>query len=92
MKVLEGKDTIVYFWFRVSMLVLVCGGVVKTRNARISRNMPEYYGISRHFPEYTGTSQYFPMVAMRLFINIIFGRLTTYFITKVMDISHFDGK
>jgi hypothetical protein len=56
----------------------------------ISRNMPEYYGISRHFPEYTGTSQYFPMVAMRLFINI--GRLTTFFITKVMDISHFDGK
>jgi hypothetical protein len=52
-------------------------GVVKTRNAGISRNMTEYGGISRNmpeyhgiFPEYTGTSQYFPMVAMRLFINM----------------------
>jgi hypothetical protein len=53
--------------------------------------MPEYHGIWRNnteyhdnFPEYTGTSQYFPMVAIQL--------LTTYFITKVMDLSHFDGK
>jgi hypothetical protein len=45
-------------------------GVVKTRNAGISRNMAEYHGIWRNnteyhniFPEYTGTSQYFPMVA-----------------------------
>jgi hypothetical protein len=52
-------------------------GVLKTRNAGISRNMPEYHGIWRNiteyhdiFPEYTGTSQYFPMVAMRLFINM----------------------
>jgi hypothetical protein len=42
-------------------------GVVKARNAGISRNMAEYHDI---FPEYTGTSRYFPMVATRLFINI----------------------
>jgi hypothetical protein len=52
-------------------------GVVKTRNAGISRNSAEYGGICRNMaeyhdilPEYTGTSQYFPMVAMRLFINM----------------------
>jgi hypothetical protein len=62
----------------------------------ISRNMPEYHGIWRNmpehndiFPEYTGTSRYFPILAMLLFIH---GRLTTYFITKVMDLSHFDSK
>ena len=29
-------------------------GVVKTRNAGISRNMEEYAGISRNMPEYHG--------------------------------------
>ena len=29
-------------------------GVVKTRNAGISRNMAEYAGISRNMPEYHG--------------------------------------
>jgi hypothetical protein len=67
-----------------------------TEYGGISRNIPEYHGIwwnntEYHdiFPEYTGTPQYFPMVAMQLNKH---GRLTTYFITKVMDLSHFDGK
>jgi hypothetical protein len=80
---------------------------VKTRNAGIWRNITEYGGISRNMPEYhgiwrsiteyhdilleyTGTSQYFPIVA-----NVTVykhERLTTYFITKVMYLSHFDGK
>jgi hypothetical protein len=81
---------------------------VKTRNAGIwrniteyagiSRNMPEYHGISRHFPGIyrnitifsDGTSQYFPMVANATVYK--HERLTTYFITKVMYLSHFDGK
>ena len=83
------------------------GGVVKTRNAGISRNITENGGISRNMPEssrnmgeYYGISRYFP----RIYRNItIFsdgshatvykhGRLATYFITKVMDLSLFDGK
>ena len=58
--------------------------------------MPEYHGICRNntqyhdiFTEYTGTSQYFPMVDATVYKH---GRLTTYFITKVMDLSHFEGK
>jgi hypothetical protein len=74
-------------------------GVVKTRNAGISRNMAEYQGISRlsFLSNYhdTGTSQYFPIVANATVYKherIKHERLTTYFITKVMYLSHFDGK
>jgi hypothetical protein len=59
-----------------------------TEYGGISRNMPEYHGIYRNiteyqdiFPEYTGYHNFYKH-----------GRLTTYFITKVMDLSHFDGK
>ena len=72
-------------------------GRYEIRNAGISRNMAEYHGISRNmaeyhdiFPEYTGTSQYFPIVANATVYK--HERLTTYFITKVMYLSHFDGK
>ena len=82
-------------------------GVVKTRNAGISRNMAEYHGIWRNiteyariswnmaeyhdiFSKYTGTSQYFPIVANATVYK--HERLTTYIITKVMYLSHFDGK
>jgi hypothetical protein len=58
-----------------------------TEYAGISRNMAEYHDI---FPEYTGTSQYFAIVANATVYK--HERLTTYFITKVMDLSHFDGK
>ena len=70
-----------------------------TEYGGISRNMPEYHGIWRNiteyhdiFPEYTGTSQYFAIVANATVYK--HERLTTYFITKVMDryLSHFDGK
>jgi hypothetical protein len=49
--------------------------------------MAEYHDI---FPENTGTSQYFPIVANATVYK--YERLTTYFITKVMYLSHFDGK
>ena len=80
-------------------------GVVKTRNAGISRNMAEYHGICRKITEYGGISRHFP--GIYLDITIFFDgshatvykhrRLTTYFyynlqFTKVMDLSHFDGK
>jgi hypothetical protein len=59
--------------------------------------MPEYHGIWRNiteyhdiFREYTGTSQYFPIVANATVYK--HEHLTTYFITKVMYLSHFDGK
>jgi hypothetical protein len=55
------------------------------------RNITEYHGIWRNITEYAGISRYFPVVAMRLFV-LKHGRLTTYFITKVMDLSHFDDK
>jgi hypothetical protein len=68
-----------------------------TEYAGKSRNMPEYHGISRNmteyhdiFPEYTWTSRYFSMVATRLFINIDVWQHIL--VTKVMDLSHFDGK
>jgi hypothetical protein len=60
-----------------------------TEYAGISRNMPEYHGISVYhdiFPEYTGTSQYFPIVANATVYK--HERLTTYFITKVLYLSH----
>jgi hypothetical protein len=53
----------------------------------IWRNITEYHDI---FPEYTGTSQYFPIVAKATVYK--HDGLTTYFITKVMYLSHFDGK
>jgi hypothetical protein len=59
---------------------------VKTRNAGISRNMPEYHDI---FPEYNYRN-------ITIFSDgshattYKHGRLTTYFITKVMDLFHFD--
>jgi hypothetical protein len=53
----------------------------------ISRNMAEYHGISRYFP---GIYQYFAIVANATVYK--HERLTTYFITKVMYLSHFDGK
>ena len=67
----------------------------------LCRNITEYAGISRNiwrniteyhdiFPEYTGTSQYFPIVANATVYK--HERLTTDFITKVMYLSHFDGK
>ena len=87
--------------FRINIMDIQClfqtiwlvskWGVVKTRNAGISRNMAEYHGICRNITEYAGISRYFPVVAMRLFV-LKHGRLTTYFITKVMDLSHFDDK
>jgi hypothetical protein len=76
-------------------------GVVKTRNTGIWRNIAEYGGISRNITEYGGISRYFPGIYRNITIFVDgshatvykHGRLTTYFITKVMDLSsHFDGK
>ena len=50
------------------------------------RNMAEYHGICRNITEYAGISRNIPKH------HNIFRWLTTYFITKVMDLSHFDGK
>ena len=66
----------------------------------IWRNITEYAGISRNMAEYHGISRHFHGIYRNI---IIFsdgshatvykhGRLTTYFITKVMDPSHFNGK
>ena len=76
---------------------------MKTRNAGISRNMAEYHGIWRNITEYGGISRNMAEYhGIYRNITIFFdgshatvykrGRLTTYFITKVIDISHFDGK
>jgi hypothetical protein len=64
------------------------------------RNITEYHGICRNTTEYTGISRHFPGIYRN--ITIFYegshatvykrGRLTTYFITKVMYLSHFDGK
>jgi hypothetical protein len=64
------------------------------------RNITEYAGISRNMPEYHGISRYFPGIYRNITIfsdgshATVYkhGRLTTYFITKVMDLSHFDSK
>jgi hypothetical protein len=66
----------------------------------IWRNITEYGGISRNMPEYHGISRLFPGIYRNITIfsdgshATVYkhGRLTTYFITKVMDLSHFDGK
>jgi hypothetical protein len=75
-------------------------GVVKTRNAGISRNMAEYPGIWRNITEYAGISRHFSGIYRNITIfsdgshATVYkhGRLTTYFITKVMDLSNFDSK
>jgi hypothetical protein len=58
---------------------------------KITEYMSEYHGIWRNiteyhdiFPECTRTSRYFPMVASHAIVYK-HGRLTTYFITKVID-------
>ena len=61
---------------------------MKTRNAGIWRNMTEYGGISRHFPGiYRNITIFSDGSNATVYKH---GRLTTYFITKVMDLSHFD--
>ena len=73
---------------------------MKTRNAGISRNMAEYRGIWRNITEYGGISRHFPGIYRNITIfsegsnATVYknGHLTTYFITKVMGLSHFDGK
>ena len=75
-------------------------GVVKTRNAGISRNITENGGISRNMAEYHGISRHFTGIYRNITIfsdgshATVYkhGRLTTYFITKVMDLSNLDGK
>ena len=75
-----------------------------TEYGGISRNMPEliseYGGISRNITGYHEISRHFPGIYRNITIfsdgshATVYkhGRLTTYFITKVMDLSHFDGK
>jgi hypothetical protein len=66
---------------------------VKTRNAGIWRNITEYGGISRNMPEYHGIYRNITIFSDGSHATVYkHGRLTTYFITKVMDLSHFDGK
>ena len=60
---------------------------------RISRNIAEYHkygGISRHFPGIYWNIAIFSDGSHATVYK--HGRLTTYFVTKVMDLSHFDGK
>ena len=64
------------------------------------RNITEYCGIWRNMPEYGGISRHFTGIYRNITIfsdgshATVYkhGRLTTYFITKEMDLSHFDGK
>jgi hypothetical protein len=66
-------------------------GVVKTRNAGIWRNMTEYGGISRHFPGiYRNITICSDGSNATVYKHGRLTTLTTYFITKVMDLSHFD--
>jgi hypothetical protein len=54
------------------------------------QNITEYGGISRHFPGINrNITIFFDGSHATVYKH---GRLTTYFITKVMDLSHFDGK
>jgi hypothetical protein len=56
----------------------------------LSRNMAEYAGISQHFP---GIYQNIAIFSDGGHATVYkHGSLTTYFITKVMDLFHFDGK
>jgi hypothetical protein len=71
-----------------------------TEYGGISRNMAEHHGISRNMAEFHGISRYFPGIYRN--ITIFYdgsratvykhGRLETYYITKVIDLSDFDGK
>jgi hypothetical protein len=62
--------------------------------------MPEYHGICRNITEYGGLSRNIMTFSRNITIfsdgshATVYkhGRLTTYFITKAMDLSHFDGK
>jgi hypothetical protein len=65
--------------------------------------MPEYHGICRNITKYAGILQYFHGIYRDITIfsdgshATVYkhGRLTAYFITKVilmMDLSHFGGK
>ena len=66
---------------------------MKTRNAGIWRNITEYAGISRNMAEYHGIYQNITIFSDGSHATVYkHGRLTTYFITKVMAPSHFDGK
>jgi hypothetical protein len=64
------------------------------------RNITEYNGILRNITEYGGISRHFPGIYLDITIFLDgshatvykHGRLTTYFITKVMDLSLFDDK
>ena len=74
-----------------------------TEYGGISRNMAEYHGIWRNITKYGGISRNITTFSRNIpEITIFFdgshatvykhGRLTTYFITKVMGLSHYDGK
>ena len=63
-------------------------GIWRNHDGGISRNMAEYHGISRHFPGiYRNITIFSDGSNATVYKH---GRLTTYFITKVMDLSHFD--
>jgi hypothetical protein len=54
--------------------------------------MPEYHGIWRNITEYAGISRNIIIFSDGSHATVYkHGRLTTYFITKVIDLSHFDG-
>ena len=53
-------------------------GVVKTRNAGISRNITEYDGISRNMAEYHGISRHFPGIYRNITIFFDGSHATVY--------------
>ena len=56
----------------------------------LTRNIAEYHGIPRHFPGiYRNITIFSDGSHATVYKH---GRLTTYFIQKVMDLSHFDGE
>jgi hypothetical protein len=64
-----------------------------TEYGGISRNMAEYNGIWRNITEYYGIYRKITIFSDGSHATVYkHGRLTTYFITKVIDLSHFDGK
>jgi hypothetical protein len=69
-----------------------------TEYGGISRNMLQYHGIWRNIMEYHDIFPEYNYRNITIFSDgshatvYKHGRLTTYFITKVMDLSHFDGK
>ena len=63
-------------------------GVVKTRNAGISRNFAEYAGISRNFAEYHGISR-----NITAFRGTFVCRMTAAVMDDMYeDMWHFEGK